>query len=92
MGKETYIELRENLKYIYAVVNELINSHENREKALEYKNTDEFMDEVVQKLGEVSSILQIDIHRLDMIFSVENIAQKTDRQSPQPQDSKNTGR
>ncbi len=79
MGKETYIELRENLKYIYAIVNEIINSHENKEKNFEGKNTGEFMDEVVHKLGEVSSILQIDIHRLDMIFASENIAGRTGR-------------
>jgi len=76
MSKETYMEVRENLKYIYTIVNNIINSYERHNENLATKQTNEFMTETIIRLGEVSSILQIDIHRLDMIFSINNINSK----------------
>lgn len=77
MSKGTYLEVRENLNYIYSLVNDVINNYEMQ------KNNDSDIqshlpiEEIMLKLGDVSSILQIDIHRLDMIFSINNIQSKT---------------
>lgn len=76
MSKETYLEVRENLKYIYSIVNDLINSYERQKDSLTEDQKGNYMVETMIKLGEVSSILQIDIHRLDMIFSISNINSK----------------
>ena len=76
MSKETYMEVRENLKYMYTIVNNIINSYEKHKENLSSTETNNFMIETMIELGEVSSILQIDIHRLDMIFSINNINTK----------------
>lgn len=76
MSKETYIEIRENMKYIYGVVNNIINSYEKQKTTMTQDQKDIFFSESVLKLGDVSSILQIDIHRLDIILSIQNINNK----------------
>lgn len=77
MGNETDIEIRENLKYIYSVVNDIINSYEGSKDSLADKQKDDILADIMLRLGEISSMTQIDIHRLDMIFSVENINRET---------------
>ncbi len=76
MSKETYLEVRENLKKIYSIVNDVINSYERQKDSLTEDQKGNYMAATMIKLGEISSILQIDIHRLDMIFSINNINSK----------------
>jgi hypothetical protein len=76
MSKETYIEVRENLNYIYSLVNGMINNLEMQKENGSDIQIHFPIDEIMLKLGDISSILQIDIHRLDMIFSIDNIQSK----------------
>ena len=70
MNKQSYLEIREDLKYVYSLTNNLINDYEmqkrNQQKCLA-------SDEIISNLADISSLLQIDIHRLDMLLSINNI-------------------
>lgn len=85
MNKEIFIEVRENFKKIYTIINHIINSYENQKENLSEEQKNAFISETMLKLSDISSITQINIHNLDMILSIDNIKQKqTKKDSHKP--------
>lgn len=71
MNKQIYTEIRKNLNRIYEDINNIINLYEYQKENLTEKQKILFLEEIVRKLADISSIVQVDVFRLDTTFSID---------------------